>query len=95
MTSKSTTTTNLVEKPKIASIALRYEDDPLFAKTTKSTYTNHVNELNSSDRWEKTSNSSSNFSTTKSRERVSYLIGIVFLRCFSLVVLFGSDKESN
>lgn len=52
-----------VAPPKVASIALRYEDDPIF-KTKDLT-----------DRWEKTSNSSSTMSDNRPRERATYLNG--------------------
>lgn len=76
-----------VEKPKIASIALRYEDDPLFAKNTKSTYTNHV----ANDKWERSSNSSSGFSS-KPRERISYLNGTSLSEKYSKY--FSAETES-
>ncbi|KAK6625556.1 hypothetical protein RUM43_005855 [Polyplax serrata] len=69
------------KSPKIASIALKYEDDPFFSKTTmtpkSATYAvsnTSSNDL-STDAWDRTSNSSSAMST-KPRERVSYLNGL-------------------
>lgn len=71
------------EQPKIASIALRYEDDPLFAKTKKTSQ---------SDRWEKLSNSSS-ISIDKPRERATYLNGLSLSEKYSKYLQRSSNSS--